>query len=154
DSSSTGESPTMRTCTGSMPSASSERARKGPLRSVRSPRTSSEPVTTMAARTVARASGSLSSAARPLGALTAGSGGVAVPAVGRHRQDPGPGARDVHAPARDGDDEVLRRADVQPEALAVDRLRVAALERALEEDLAAGPGPVDDHLRGPLDRRD
>ena len=35
---------------GSTPSASSERARKGPFRSVRSPRTSSLPVTTMTAR--------------------------------------------------------------------------------------------------------
>ena len=43
-----GTSPTIRSSAGSIPSASSERARNGPLRSVRSPRTSSEPVTTIA----------------------------------------------------------------------------------------------------------
>ena len=47
---SSGTSPTIRSSAGSNPSASSERARNGPFRSVRSPRTSSDPVTTIAAR--------------------------------------------------------------------------------------------------------
>ena len=49
-SSSSGASPTIRTSTGSMPSESSDCARNGPLRSLRSPRTSSEPVTRIAPR--------------------------------------------------------------------------------------------------------
>ena len=68
-------SPTIRTCAGSTPSESSDRARNGPLRSVRSPRTSSEP-------------GDDDRAAR-----RNGSGRVPVPAGGRHRQHPAAGAR-------------------------------------------------------------
>ena len=49
-SSSPGSSPTISIRAGSSPSASSERARNGPFRSVRSPRTSSLPVTTITAR--------------------------------------------------------------------------------------------------------
>ena len=49
-SSSPGASPTIAIRAGSSPSASSSRARNGPFRSVRSPRTSSLPVTTIAAR--------------------------------------------------------------------------------------------------------
>ena len=49
-SSSAGSSPTTWIRVGSTPSASRERARNGPFRSVRSPRTSSLPVTTMTAR--------------------------------------------------------------------------------------------------------
>ena len=49
-SSSAGSSPTIAIRAGSRPSRSASRARNGPLRSVRSPRTSSLPVTTMTAR--------------------------------------------------------------------------------------------------------
>ena len=48
--SSSGRSPTIRIRAGSSPSSCSSRARNGPLRSLRSPRTSSLPVTTTAAR--------------------------------------------------------------------------------------------------------
>ena len=60
----------------------------------------------------------------------------------------------MHVLAGDGDEQVLRRADVEPEALAVERLGIAALEGAFEQDLARRADPVDDHLRRALDGRD
>ena len=84
-----GVSPTIEIRAGSRPSERSSRARNGPFRSVRSPRTSSLPVTTIAAR-------------GPLGARACVSAGEAGRAVRRHGRAsaetrcPRPGR---HAPA-------------------------------------------------------
>ena len=94
-----------RTSAGSMPSESSDRARNGPFRSVRSPRTSSEPVTTIAAR------GRVSRRATPLGVT-----------VSTQRPVAGATGRACRATVID---EVLGRADVEPEPLARERLGLA-----------------------------
>src|SRR5688572_6073785 len=108
---------------GSRPSESTACARKGPLRSRRSPRTSSLPVATIATR------GRVMQ--RPLVAagnrrhLLAGDGDDLGTACPQRRRSPA-----------EGDDEVLGRADVEPEALRHEALLLALLERSLEENVS------------------
>ena len=62
-----------------------------------------------------------------------------------------------HAPAADDDDQVLGRADVDPEVLAVapgERLQAALVERPGEEELPAGPAAVHGDVGAAADRLD
>ena len=102
-SSSSGESPTIAIRAGSRPRRSASRARNGPFRSVRSPRTSSLPVTTMSGAGPAQA------AARA----------VRVGVTSTFRLRPR-GQRDGLAAERDAD--AAGAAHVEPEAAAVDPL--------------------------------
>ena len=97
---SAGSSPTIVIRAGSMPSRSSDAARNGPFRSFRSPRTSSEPDATIAARGRLRCR----------------------PPTGRRDDDHlRLRARHMHELAADRDAEVLRRVDRAPTAAAADR---------------------------------
>ena len=97
-SSSSGESPTIRTRAGSSPSFSASRAIDGQLRSVRSPRTSSLPVTTTTAR------GRLTRRARTGDALLRG-----------HDDHRAPFAFEAARPCRRPRREVQRGGHVQPQ---------------------------------------
>ena len=126
-------SPTMRTSSGSSPSETSDRARYGPLRSVRSPRTSSR------ARDEDRAARAAQPAFQPVG----------VTVITRGRRP-----RDRDALASDRDHEVLRRADVEPVALAPERDGLALLDRALEDHDSGWPAAADRDRRGAAEALD
>ena len=106
------------------------------MRSVRSPRTSSEPVTTIAARS------SVSGAPRLRGRRSV------------HDEGDRLVAADLDPLARDGDAEVLRRADAHPEALPVERLHPALRDRPLEEQPPGRSRPGGPSRTRAGDRRD
>src|SRR5262249_12000040 len=123
-SSSSGRSPTIVIRAGSSPSDSASPARNGPFRSVRSPRTSSLPVTTIAAR------------GRREAGLGAGPSGDDV--AGRDDQAPRLRAADDDAAAVQLHGHVLGRAQVDPEPVrGAEPLHVALRQRAVPKLLAA-----------------
>src|SRR5215207_6946765 len=124
---------------GSSPSASSERARKGPFRSVRSPRTSSLPVTTITARGRAAAWFNLAPGSTRVGGedlLRGHEDALRLDRWGELRAVP----VQLH-------EDVPRRLEPKPEHLAVEPLALTLLERALVENVPDRAARPDDHVR-------
>src|SRR5581483_4732537 len=141
---SSGRSPTIVIRAGSSPSDSTWSARNGPFRSVRSPRTSSLPVTTIATR--GRLDGTsldtgYVSLSRPKHGRCGDSGARAGGGdrLRGHEQHPRLRPSDRAVVAVQAQDDVRRVRDLEPELRRLERDGIALLEGALVED-APGHG--------------